>query len=266
MTALTWDQVGEKVYETGADHAVLYISGGVGVAWNGLISVSENTSGGESSEYHFDGNKYLDLVANEDFQATIVAFTYPDEFEQCDGTREILPGFLVGLQPRTRFGLSYRTKIGNDVDGIDYGYKLHLVYNALASSSDKTYSTLSETSDPSNFSWTINAVPEIVDGFKPSAHFIIDSRNISPENLQSLEDILYGNESNDPRLPTPFEIIGILSGSGPVITVQDNGDGTWVVIGPDELITMTSATTFQIDDINATVLNSDTYEISTTYS
>lgn len=264
MTQLLWDQVGEKVFESGSDRGVLYLPGRPGVVWNGLVSVTEKSSGGETSEYYFDGNKYMDLVANEDYQATIEAFTYPDEFLRCDGTLSVKTGLFTTRQPRSRFGLSYRTKIGNDLVGAELAYKLHLVYNALASTTEKAYASATTQVDPSNFSWTINCVPERIPGFKPSAHLVLDSRTTDPLLLQSIEEILYGNEDNDPRLPTPTEVVELYDNWQASIVILDNGDGTWTAIGPDELITMLDSETFQIDGIDATYLDAVTYEISTT--
>lgn len=208
MPRLTWGAVGERVFEAGVDHGVLYVDGADGVAWNGLTSVSESSSGAELSEYYVDGIKYLQLLAAEEFVATIEAYTYPDEFAQCDGTRPVGHGLFMTQQPRKEFGLSYRTKVGNDVDGIDLGYKIHLVYNALAAPTARPNNTITESVDPFNFSWTISTKPPTFVGYKPTAHMVIDSRDTPSDLLAQIEDILYGSADSDPaRLPSVAELI-----------------------------------------------------------
>lgn len=206
MPPLTWDAVGERVFETGIDHGVLYVDGADGVAWNGLISVSESPSGGELSEYYIDGIKYLQLLSSEEFAATIEAYTYPDEFAQCDGTRPVGNGLFMTQQPRKQFGLSYRTKIGNDVNGVDLGYKIHLVYNVLAAPSARQSSSMTESVDPFNFSWSISTKPPTFVGYKPTAHMVIDSRDTPSDLLVQIEDILYGSVA-PARLPSVAELI-----------------------------------------------------------
>lgn len=262
MTQLAWDEVGERFYEAGVDRGVLYPLNMPGVVWNGLVSVTERPSGGELSEFHYDGVKYLSILSSTDFKATLEAFTYPDEFGICDGTLEIQPGLFAKDQPRSRFHLSYRTMIGNDVEGSDFGYKIHLIYNALAAPSEEDNSTFAQTIEPKNFSWEIDAIP-IFGDFVPTAHFILDSRKLTDSVLVVLEDILYGDGINQPRMPSISEIIEIID-TWSLINIIDNDDGTWTAIGPDELITMTDATTFEITGVNAIYLSPDTYEISTT--
>lgn len=218
MTALTWDQVGERRYETGVDHGVLYIPDETGVydsgyAWNGLTTVTESPSGAESNPQYADNIKYLNLISVEEFGATIEAFTYPDEFGQCDGTASPGPGVLVGQQTRHPFGLSYRTLIGNDVEGTDYGYKLHLIYGAQASPSEKAYSTVNDSPEALSFSWDVTTTPVAVPGFKPSAQIIIDSTEVDSAALAELEAALYGDGSGDARLPLPEEVLGIFAGT-----------------------------------------------------
>lgn len=211
MVALKWDQVGERVYETGVDHGVLYLPTlGVydkGFAWNGLVSVSESPSGAEASPQYADNIKYLNLISAEEFGATVEAFTYPEEFGVCDGTAMPAPGVSIGQQSRKSFGLAYRTKIGNDVDGTDYGYKLHLLYGAMAAPTEKAYATINESPEAITFSWELTTTPVEVPGHKPSATLTIDSTKVDPGALADLETILYGTETVEPRLPMPGEVI-----------------------------------------------------------
>lgn len=207
MTRLTWGAIGERIFEAGVDRGVLYLDNSDGVAWNGLTSVSESPSGGEVLEYYVDGIKYLHLVGNEEFTATIEAFTYPDEFGVCDGTAPVGNGLFATNQRRSSFGLCYRSKIGNDVDGTEYAYKLHLVYNALAAPSDKAHTTMGDTVEPSNFSWKVTTKPPSFVGFKPTAHLVIDSRETPSDLLKQIEDILYGTTVSAARLPSIPEFI-----------------------------------------------------------
>lgn len=212
---LTWDDVGKRRYETGVDHGVLYLPDNTGdyvegYAWNGLTTVTESPSGAESSPQYADNIKYLNLVSAEEFGATIEAFTYPDEFGQCDGTAEPLPGIYLGQQGRRSFGLSYRTLVGNDLDGTDHGYKLHLVYGALAAPSEKAYATINDSPEAIAFSWEITTTPVAVAGHKPTATLAIDSTKVDPADLAALEEILYGTETDDPRLPLPDEVIALI--------------------------------------------------------
>jgi hypothetical protein len=215
MSRLLWDQVGERVYETGVDHGVLYvpdISGeyASGVVWNGLVSVSESPSGAESTPQYADNIKYLNLVSAEEFGATIEAFTYPDEFAQFDGAAEPEPGVLIGQQRRGTFGLAYRTKLGNDLAGDDYGYKLHLIYGATAAPTEKAYNTINESPEAITFSWELTTTPVEVPGYRPSATLVVDSTKVDAAKLTQLEDILYGVDTPTPvvaRLPLPEEII-----------------------------------------------------------
>lgn len=213
MSRLTWDEVGDRVYETGVDRGVLYPAAvsAPGVPWNGLVSIQENPSGGDIEPLYYDGVKYLDFVAAEDFSATLEAFSCPVEFNECDGNKTLSPGLFATQQPRKTFGLSYRTLIGNDLDGIEHGYKLHLVYGCTAAPSPRTSGTLSGTPNPSTRSWNINTVPAPAETYKPTAHFVIDSRHLNPYTLQDLESYLYGRDGQDPRLPTQDEVILILA-------------------------------------------------------
>lgn len=245
MTKLSWGDAGERFYETGADRGVLYIGNESGVPWNGLISVKESPSGGEPTPYYFDGQKYLNVASSEEFEATIVAFSSPAEFDVCDGTVSIYAGLSVTQQPRKPFGFSYRTIVGNDVDGLDHGYKLHLVYNALAAPSDYEYSTISDSADPLNLTWKITTVPAPLVGFKPSAHFILDSRTTDPELLSELEDMLYGSDMGNSSLPTAIELVDLYSNYGPlIITPLPNGEYG----AKGEPVQMATGMSFTIDD------------------
>lgn len=215
MPVITWDQVGERQYETGVDHGVLYLpTAGVyskGYAWNGLTAVTESPSGAEATAMYADNIKYLNLVSAEDFNGTIEAFTYPDEFGECDGTAEPKVGVLLGQQSRKTFGLSYRTLIGNDVDGQDHGYKLHLVYGALAAPSEKAYATVNDTPEAITFSWSISTTAVPVTGFKPCATLTINSTTVAPADLTALEALLYGGEAAEPQLPLPDDVLALFT-------------------------------------------------------
>lgn len=221
MSRIVWDKTGDRIYETGVKNGVLYIpTAGVyskGVAWNGLTSVSESPSGAEATPLYADDIKYLNLISAEDFGATIEAYTYPDEFAICDGSASIAEGVTIGQQKRHTFGLSYRTTIGNDVDGSDYGYKLHLIYGCLAAPSEKAYASINDSPEAITFSWEITTTPVTVNGFKPTACITIDSTKADPEKLAALETILYGKDAEseveavDPRLPLPDEIATLMA-------------------------------------------------------
>ena len=226
MSKLVWDQTGERYYETGVKQGVLYpqATGGTypkGVAWNGLTAVTESPSGAETTALYADDIKYLNLISAEEFGATIEAYTYPDEFAQCDGSATLATGVSIGQQSRKAFGLCYRTTLGNDVDGNDFGYKLHIIYNALAAPSEKAYATINDSPEAITFSWEVTTTPVNVPGFKPTASITIDSTKVDKSKLASLEEILYGKdapssggEGTDPRLPLPDEIATLMSAAG----------------------------------------------------
>lgn len=212
---LTWDKTGERLYETGVDHGVLYPlqAGGLyskGVAWNGLTAVTESPSGAEPSPIYADNIKYLNLMSTEEFGFTIEAYMYPDEWAECDGSASIATGVQIGQQSRKTFGMSYRTVLGNDVDNNDYGYKLHLIYGALANPSEKGYATINDSPEAITFSWECSTTPVSVEGFKPTACVTIDSTKADPEKLAALEAILYGSDDVEARLPLPAEIITLM--------------------------------------------------------
>lgn len=209
--ALVWDAAGKRFYETGVKKGVLYVqnSNGTypkGVAWNGLTGVTESPSGAEANAIYADDMKYLNLYSAEEFGATIEAYTYPDEFAECDGSAELTAGVTIGQQNRKAFGMCYRTVLGNDVTGEDYGYKLHIIYGAMASPSEKAYATVNDSPDAITFSWEVTTTPVNVAGMKPTASLVIDSTKADPSKLSALETILYGSENTDPHLPLPDEI------------------------------------------------------------
>jgi len=217
MPVLVWDQVGERTYETGVDHGVLYIPDATGVyaegvSWNGLTTVTESPTGAESNAQYADNIKYLNLISAEEFGATLEAFTYPDEFAQFDGLAVPEDGVVVGQQPRKPFGLSYRTRLGNDVEGDQYGYKLHLVYGAVASPSEKAYNTINDSPEAIAFSWAISTTPVPVTGYSPTALIVVDSSVVDPAKLTLLEAELYGDGTTGvANLPMPDEVITLLT-------------------------------------------------------
>lgn len=239
MTQLVWDAVGERFYETGVDRGVLYIPDNFGVynngyAWNGLVSVTESPTGAEASPQYADNIKYLNLISAEDFEGSIEAFTYPREFGQCDGTAEPTPGILVGQQARKSFGLSYRTKVGNDTEGQDFAYKIHLVYGALAAPSEKAYNTVNDSPEAITFSWDLTTTPVAVPGLKPTAILTIQSNLVDADALAALEEILYGTPGSNPRLPIPAEVFDLFQNT--VVTVETvnptYNEGTKVITLP----------------------------------
>lgn len=219
MSKLTWDASGERLYETGVKQGVLYVMDsnvyGNGVAWNGLTAITESPSGAESTPLYADDIKYLDLRSTEEFGATIEAYTYPDEFAACDGSASLADGVSIGQQARKMFGLCYRTTVGNDTDGTDHGYKLHLIYGATASPSEKAYETINDSPEAITFSWEITTTPVSVTGFKPTASITIDSTKADPTCLAALEAKLYGGENSEPTLPLPDEVKTLMTKVGP---------------------------------------------------
>ena len=224
MSRVTWDTTGERYFETGVDHGMLYPqeTGGTypkGVAWSGITAVTESPSGAEATPLYADNIKYLNLLSNEDFACTIEAYMYPDEFAECDGSAALATGVRIGQQKRKTFGFSYRTKIGNDVEGDEYGYKLHLVYGCLAAPSEKARNTVNDSPEATTMSWEVSTTPVAVPKFKPTAHIEIDSTKANAEKLAALEDILYGKDGESdtgtgPRLPLPEEVATLMKVEG----------------------------------------------------
>lgn len=215
---LVWDQTNERLYETGIKMGVLYPQNEAGayskgVAWNGLTAVTESPSGAEATALYADDIKYLNLMSAEEFAATVEAYTYPDEFAECDGSASIAKGVSIGQQKRKAFGLCYRTVLGNDVAGNDYGYKIHIIYGAMAAPSEKEYASVNDSPEAITFSWELSTTPVSVKGFKPTASIVIDSTKVDAEKLTALETILYGSETADARLPLPDEIATLMTAS-----------------------------------------------------
>lgn len=222
MAKIKWDETGEKIYETGVKNGVLYLPNETGqyttgVAWNGLTAVTESPSGAESTPLYADDIKYVELFSAEEFGATLECYTYPDEFAECDGSAEVAPGVIIGQQNRKTFGLCYRTTLGNDVKGNEFGYKLHLIYGAKASPSEKSYSTINDSPEAITFSYEITTTPVNVTGHKPTASLTINSTKVDPTKLQQLEAMLYGSDgggSAEAKLPLPDEVINLLKNNG----------------------------------------------------
>lgn len=243
---LVWDDTGKRFYETGVQNGVLYPRNSAGaypkgVAWNGLISVTESPSGAESNKVYADNLTYLNLISTEEFGATIEAYTYPDEFAACDGSGEIATGVFIGQQTRQVFGLAYKSILGNDVAGNDLGYKLHLIYGGNAAPSEKAYATINDSPEAITFSWEVTTTPIEVTGFKPTASITIDSTKVDATKLAALETILFGTESADPRLPLPDEISTIFAASAPdalaLSTIVPADDATDIAINTTIVLT-----------------------------
>lgn len=269
MTKLSWDQVGQRRYETGVDQGVLYIPNDLGVyntgfAWNGLTTLTESPSGAESNPQFADNIKYLNLVSAEEFGGTIEAFTYPEEFAQCDGSVEPQPGVAVGQQTRKLFGLCYRSRVGNDLLGVDYGYKLHLVYNCLAAPSEKAFATINDSPEAIGFSWEFSTTPlaiGTIDGvdYKPAATITVDSSKVDADALAALLDFLYGTSGTDPSLPSPADVLALFSGtvSEATPTAPTYNSGTHVITIPSVTgviyqingITKTGTVTITVDTV-----------------
>lgn len=262
MPRINWDAVGERFYEAGIDRGVLYTQGNDGVPWSGLISVVEKPSGGSAVSYYIDGQKYLNVSSNEEYSATITAYTYPEEFEVCDGTGRADTGLFVSHQRRQQFSFAYRTMIGNDTDP-EAAYKIHIVYNALAEPSDRDFASMSESPTTANFSWVITTTPPVMPGFRPSAHLVIDTRIAHPGAISDVEDILYGTDTTSARIPDLAELITVFD-TNALFIVVDNGDGTWTATAPDELdaIIFTDADTFTITWPSAVPISDTEYTLS----
>ncbi len=238
MSRLKWDETGKRIYETGLDRGVLFVMGSnniysKGVPWNGLTAITESPSGAEANPLYADNIKYLNLIAAEDFGATIEAFAYPDEFAACDGTATVIPGLMLGQQSRKLFGMAYRTKLGNDIAGIEYGYKIHLIYGALVTPTERGYQTVNDSPEAINFSWTVNTTPIDVPGLKPTAHLVIDSRKTGSEVMALLEDLIYGKDfvpgttevdpvdAIEPTLPSPTAVLHLIDTGTPYEEVDE---------------------------------------------
>lgn len=260
MAKLDWNSTGSRFYEAGVDRGVLYVDGYPGVPWNGLTAVDESPSGGDPQSFYIDGVKYLAVPSPEEFEGTITAFTYPDEFSRCDGTAEPRSGLFLTHQRRKPFGLSYRTMIGND-NTDTFGYKLHIIYNALASPSQRSNTSLKDSTEPNDFSWKITCKPPAMAGYKPTAHVMIDSRTTDPSVLSTVEGILYGSDTDQARIPTLGEVLDAYDTIS-TLTVIDNGDGTWTATAPFDVIRMLDSGTFEITATTAVPIDDTTYTLS----
>lgn len=260
--ALVWDEVGNRFFQTGVDRGVLYLSDNTGVAWNGITSVEE-TPNQEDKEFYLDGVKFLEHIVPGNYQGKLQAFTYPDEFEPMLGIGTDGSGLRLHDQPPKPFGLSYRTLIGNDISGTDYGYKLHLLYNLRAIPDASSFVSMSDAVTPTPFTWTLRGTPVVVSGFRPTAHVSIDSTRVEPAALAEIEEMLYGTPETTPTLPSLGDLLALIA-SESMIVITDNGDGTWSATGPDSLVELIDADTFQIEEVDATYLDEDTYQVSTT--
>jgi hypothetical protein len=264
MASLVWDQVGERVYQAGIDRGVLYLHDAPAVVWNGLIDVEEST-GIEVKSFYLDGVKYLENLTPGEFSGKLKAFTYPKEFDSVNGIADVSPGLSYYEQPSKSFDLSYRTKIGNDLLGEDYGYKIHILYNVFANPDTHTFNTLNDSVEATEFSWNLSGTPPKIPRYRPTIHLTIDSRTTPPDLLKTVEDILYGTDTSSPYLPSIEEITVILGGIIGALIIIDHGDGTWSAIDESGgYITMLDGTTFMIENADATYLDANTYEISST--
>jgi hypothetical protein len=264
MATLVWDEVGERIYQTGVDHGVLYLHDGRVAVWNGITSVEES-SDTELKQFYLDGVKYLETLLPTDFTGKLTAYTYPEEFDSVSGIASFDPGFSYYDQPSKSFNLSYQTKIGDDLDA-DRGYKIHVLYNVLANPDTRTFATLQDKAEAIEFSWALTGTPPKpeLQGYRPTVHISIDSTTTPPDILELLENQLYGTDVSDASLPSIDDIAQYFGYVGALIIV-DHGDGTWSAIdGAETYITMLDATSFQIDNADVTIVDVDTYEISTT--
>jgi hypothetical protein len=263
LAVLEWDKAGERTYELGVDRGVLYLREGTVVVWNGLRGMEESYDR-ETQSFYIDGVKYLQKMSPGDFSGKLRAYTYPDQFDEVIGAETVGEGLTYHGQAPKLFNLSYRTKIGNDLDGMDHGYKIHILYNLMAVADPIGYSTLEEAITPIEFAWTVTGTPEPAVGHRPTVHVTIDSRKTNPAVLEQIENILYGTPTSNARLPSLQEVTDLMEMFGALVIV-DNGDGTWTAIDlADQYITMDSPIQFTIDNVDATYLDLDTYTVSTT--
>jgi hypothetical protein len=263
MTALVWDQVGERIYQTGVDRGVLYLRDGIGVPWNGITGVEESSTV-ELKSYYFEGTKYLETLIPGDFTGKLKAITYPEEFDQVNGMLEVAEGLTLFEQPAKQFNLSYRTKVGDDVQGLELGYKIHLLYNLIAKPETNVFNSLNEQTQPTEFVWSLTGTPDRIPRARPACHAVVDSRTTDPAILELIENQLYGTELTAPSMPSLSDLAEFYGYLGALIIV-DNGNGTWTAIDEsDGYITMLNDTTFLIDDADTTYLNPVMYTISST--
>jgi hypothetical protein len=262
MVALTWDNISDRIYQTGVDRGVLYPQDSPAVPWNGLVGMEES-SDSELKAYYLDGVKFLENLSPGEFQGKLIALTYPDEFDKITGLAIVSPGLIVTEQEPKSFSLSYRTLVGNPIEGTGYGYKIHILYNLLAESDTRTYQTLSNVDQPMEFVWSLTGTPPKINKFRPTVHVVIDSRTTPIDVMELIENRLYGSETMPPSLPTIMEV-GEYFGYLGALLIIDNGDGTWTALDEsDTYITMIDDTTFQIENTDAVIVD-DSYDISST--
>lgn len=262
MAVLEWDKVGERRYETGVDHGVLYLDDGRAVVWNGLTGIEDGSSR-EAQSFFLDGMKYLERHTVGVYSGRLRALTYPDEFEEILGNEPVANGLIYYNQSPKSFNLTYRTRIGNDLSA-DHGYKIHVLYNLMAIPENVGFETIGESTNPVEFSFALSGTPPMIAGHYPTVHISIDSTKTNPDILATIEDILYGSAISNPRLPPIDELTSLLEMFGSLVIV-DNGDGTWTAIDlADQYITMDSSTQFTINNVDVTYLDVSTYEVSTT--
>lgn len=262
MTRITWNRPEERFVDTGLDRGVLFPKNGSPVAWNGLVSVEETGAEG-ATVYYIDGRPFLYLPKPKEYEATLKAWTYPDAFAPLMGLVEAADGMYLDSQMGDSFDLSYRTLVGNATEGMEHGYKIHLVYNAVVSPQSRVYESLSNSINPTEMAWTINAVPVRVDGYRPTAHIIIDTRHMDENKISQLEALIYGDAVNEPAMPTPQAVFDLLN-YGDIIIVTDNGDGTYSVEGSYENVYMIAPGVFRVDNVDAVDNGDGTFTISTT--
>lgn len=264
MATLVWDQVGERIYQTGVDRGVLYLHDGTAVVWNGLTGVEES-SDSELKTYYLDGVKYLETLIPGDFVGKLKALTYPDEFDAVNGIESGFLGLGIYNQKANSFNLSYRTNIGDDISGLERGYKIHILYNVVATPDSYGFDTSNDSgAQPIEFGWSLTGTPVRLYGFRPTVHVSIDSTKLDPTNVKKIEDLLYGTDETEPRLPGIEELAEYFGYFGALIII-DYGNGTWAAVDEtNTFITMLDDTTFQIANADATYLDEDTYEISST--
>lgn len=262
MAELVWDATGVRRYETGVDRGVLYPHDGPAVVWNGLTSMEEETDT-ELTSYYLDGVKFLQNLAPGEFSGKLSAFTYPDELDRLLGIVEVAPGLSFHEQPPKSFDLSYRTRIGNDVDA-EAGYRIHILYNILAEPDSADFNSFSDKAEAVEFSWSLTGTPPLIGGYRPTVLVTIDSTKTNPDVLSAIEDIIYGSDEAQPRMPSVSELKELFNALGALI-ITDNGDGTWTATDlANDYITMDSATEFTITGADADFLDATTYEITTT--
>lgn len=266
MAVLTWDEVEDRIYQTGIDRGVLYLQDGTVAVWNGLVSIEESPAQ-ELKSYYLDGIKYLENLSPNDFQGKLTAFTYPDEFDTVNGIAHVSPGLSFYDQMAKSFSLSYRTKIGNAVEGEEFGYKIHILYDVIATPEAYSYGSMQDSSvEPVTFGWTLTGIPSKIPKYRPTIHISIDSRTTPPEILEIIENKLYGTDTNPPTLPIITEIGEYFNYRGALLII-DFQDGTWMAIDEsDTFINMVDSTdtNFRIDGCDATYLNPTTYNVSST--